>query len=103
MKTIGVRENICVRNEKATCGSKMLENFISPYNSTVVEKLNTLGVQIEKVKINEFGIEEDKYAGEFLEGSSNVKTVLITDGNGEIAKNAADGMIRIKTYIWSSI
>ena len=100
MKTIGLRDNICVKGEKTTCGSKMLENFISPYNSTVVERLNNAGVNIEKLAINEFGIGEDKNVKEFLETNLNVKTIILTDGNGEIARNTTDGMIRIKTYIW---
>ena len=49
MKTVGLRNNICVKNEKATCGSKMLEDFISPYNSTIVEKLNESGMKTENM------------------------------------------------------
>ena len=35
---IGIKDNICTRGIKTTCGSKILENFVSPYNATVLEK-----------------------------------------------------------------
>jgi len=37
--TFTLSENICVKGEPATCGSKMLENYIAPYTAAVVERL----------------------------------------------------------------
>jgi aspartyl/glutamyl-tRNA(Asn/Gln) amidotransferase, A subunit len=36
---IAIKDNILYKGHKATCASKMLENFVAPYNSSVVEKL----------------------------------------------------------------
>ena len=36
---IAIKDNIAYKGHKLSCGSKMLENFVSTYNSTVVEKL----------------------------------------------------------------
>ena len=33
---ISVKDNICIENSKTTCASKVLENFIAAYTSTVV-------------------------------------------------------------------
>ena len=37
---IGIKDNMCTKGVKTTCASKILENFIAPYNATVVENLN---------------------------------------------------------------
>ena len=42
---------------KTSCGSKMLDNFIAPYNSTVVEKFNQAGaVMLGKTNMDEFAM-----------------------------------------------
>jgi len=51
------KDIFCTRGIKTSCGSKMLDNFIAPYNATVVEKFNASGaVSLGKLNMDEFAM-----------------------------------------------
>ncbi|MFT6093642.1 MAG: aspartyl-tRNA(Asn)/glutamyl-tRNA(Gln) amidotransferase subunit A [Pseudohongiellaceae bacterium] len=51
------KDIFCTRGIRTTCGSKMLHNFISPYNATVVENFNQAGVvTLGKTNMDEFAM-----------------------------------------------
>jgi aspartyl-tRNA(Asn)/glutamyl-tRNA(Gln) amidotransferase subunit A len=52
-----IKDNMCTRGILTTCSSKMLQNFVPPYDAHVVEKLNTCGaVTIGKANMDEFAM-----------------------------------------------
>ena len=55
--TVGVKDNISLRNYPTTCGSRMLENYRPPYDATVVEKIQAAdGLIIGKTNMDEFAM-----------------------------------------------
>lgn len=51
------KDIFCTKGIKTTCASKMLDNFIAPYDATVVEKCNAAGmVLLGKANLDEFAM-----------------------------------------------
>ena len=54
---IGIKDIICTKGIKTTCASKMLENFVSPYDATVMEKINVEEmIDLGKLNMDEFAM-----------------------------------------------
>ncbi len=80
---VSVKDNICVRDGKTTCASRMLEDFVAPYDATVVSRLRAAdAVFVGKTNLDEFamglttefsafGASRNPWNAEFVPGGSS--------------------------------
>ncbi len=54
---LGIKDNLCTRGVRTTCSSRMLEQFVPPYESTVTDRLWASGaVLLGKTNLDEFAM-----------------------------------------------
>ncbi|NEQ45242.1 MAG: Asp-tRNA(Asn)/Glu-tRNA(Gln) amidotransferase subunit GatA [Leptolyngbya sp. SIOISBB] len=54
---VGLKDNLCTKGTRTTCASKVLENFVPPYESTVTQRLAELGtISLGKTNLDEFAM-----------------------------------------------
>lgn len=102
---VSLKDNIVTKGFKTTAGSKFLEDFISPYDATVVRLIKEEdGIIIGKNNMDEFGIgnrEDDaQLGGVKAVAGGEVQVALGSDTDGLLRRNATEfGLVGFKpTY-----
>lgn len=79
---MAIKDNVCTEGVLTTCASKTLENFIPPYNATIMEKLNAENfVMLGKASMDEFAMGSSTQTSVFAKTKNPYDTKRVPGGS----------------------